>query len=168
MRKGVARCGASGIGHGGPLHVDWAGAPRRLSVTGSPLDKIGDVGTLRPFAAPVECRHVADGKRTTLSLRILTRDERAAGHLLVYVPFVIKETQAARRQSAPSACCGALRTRLSRDQAFALRLLACQLPGPADGLALLPRAPLRRLLVRPPALHFAKHAFALKLLFQGP
>jgi len=55
-----------------------------------------------------------------------------------------------------------------RQQALALRLLARDFPSPAHGLALLARLFLRRLFVRPPTLHLAKNAFALKLFLKGP
>jgi hypothetical protein len=51
-------------------------------------------------------------------------------------------------------------------QTFALSLLARCLAGAADCFALLAGALLGGLLISPPALHLAKQAFALKLLFQ--
>lgn len=54
------------------------------------------------------------------------------------------------------------------DQALALCLLAGELPGPADGFALLAHLLLGGLLIGPPPLHLAKNAFALQLLFQDP
>ncbi len=53
-------------------------------------------------------------------------------------------------------------------QALALCLLARDFSSSAHGLALLSRLFLRRLLVRPPTLHLAKNAFALKLFLQSP
>ena len=60
------------------------------------------------------------------------------------------------------------RTRLGGNAAFALRLLARELPCPADGLGLLAGALLRRLFVIVTELHLAEDAFALHLLLQRP
>src|SRR5262245_11767415 len=54
----------------------------------------------------------------------------------------------------------------SGNQPFAYRLLAGELAGTADRLALFPRRFLRRLLVEPAPLHFPQYAFALHLLLQ--
>src|SRR5579883_1465229 len=51
--------------------------------------------------------------------------------------------------------------------AFALHALAQHFAMPADGLALLPGAPLRRLLIGTPALHLAEGALALHLLLEN-
>src|SRR5215203_3366956 len=53
------------------------------------------------------------------------------------------------------------------DKSFALRLLARELPCPADRLGLFPVLPLGGLFVRIALLHLAKHAFALHFLFQN-
>ncbi len=52
-------------------------------------------------------------------------------------------------------------------QSFALRLLARELPRPADRLGLFAVFPLGGLFVRIALLHLAKHAFALHFLFQN-
>jgi hypothetical protein len=73
-----------------------------------------------------------------------------------------------------SACCAcpvpAFRQRLawSGDQSVAHRLLARELAGAAQRLALFPRRFLGRLLVKPAPLHFPEYAFALHFLFQHP
>src|ERR1700730_2558655 len=53
-----------------------------------------------------------------------------------------------------------------RNQAFTLGLLACELARSADRFTFLSGRLLGRLLVEPPTLHLAEHAFALHLLFQ--
>src|SRR3954468_4581169 len=77
---------------------------------------------------------------------------------------------AAQRLESGESAGGARRARsglgLHRQQAFALQLLARQLARPAHRLGLLPRPLLRRLLVVPAQLHFAKNALALHLLLQ--
>src|SRR4030095_7455806 len=74
------------------------------------------------------------------------------------------------RPEARTSCAGSPRFERflgrSGNQPFAYRLLAGELAGTADRLALFPRRPLRRLLVEPAPLHFAEYAFALHLLLQ--
>jgi hypothetical protein len=70
------------------------------------------------------------------------------------------------RKLTPSA--GSLLLGGHRQQTFALKSLARGLSAPANGLALLPRSALGRLLVSPPALHLTEEAFALEFLFQDP
>src|SRR5690554_1480991 len=53
------------------------------------------------------------------------------------------------------------------DARFALGALARELAGAADRLSLFAGALLGGLLIEVPELHFAEHAFALKLLLQG-
>src|SRR6476659_3089525 len=60
------------------------------------------------------------------------------------------------------------RTRLGRNEAFALSLLAGELAGPANGLGLLASALLGRLFVVIAELHLAEDAFALHLFLQRP
>jgi len=55
-----------------------------------------------------------------------------------------------------------------RKKAFALGFLTSELAGPPHRFVLLPGRPFRRFLVEPSALHLAKHAFALHLLFEHP
>ena len=55
-----------------------------------------------------------------------------------------------------------------RHQTFALSLFAGELAGSADRLVFLSRRLLRRLFVKPSALHFAEDSFALHFLFQHP
>src|SRR6476646_5332957 len=60
------------------------------------------------------------------------------------------------------------RTRLGRNEAFALSLLAGELAGPANGRGLLASALLGRLFVVIAELHLAEDAFALHLFLQRP
>ncbi len=66
--------------------------------------------------------------------------------------------------SAPNR--GLLRPRF-RHQSLALSLLARDLPSSANCFAFLARPLLGWLFIRPPALHLAENAFALKLFLQG-
>src|SRR5882762_89202 len=54
------------------------------------------------------------------------------------------------------------------DQAFALGQLPGGLPRASDGFRLLARLAFRRFFIRPAALHLAKNALALQLLFKNP
>jgi hypothetical protein len=74
-------------------------------------------------------------------------------------------TTGARTGSAGTAT-GQQRLRLHRDQAFALRFLARELAGAADGFGFFAGAPLGGLLIMSTQLHFAEDAFALHLLLQ--
>jgi hypothetical protein len=54
------------------------------------------------------------------------------------------------------------------DQAFTLGQLPGGLPRASDGFRLLARLAFRRFFIRPAALHLAKNALALQLLFKNP
>jgi hypothetical protein len=54
------------------------------------------------------------------------------------------------------------------NQAFALGQLPSGLPRASDGFRLLARLAFRRFFIRPAALHLAKNALALQLLFKNP
>jgi len=60
------------------------------------------------------------------------------------------------------------RFRKRQDQAFALGQLPGGLPRASDGFRLLARLAFRRFFIRPAALHLAKNALALQLLFKNP
>src|SRR5215204_956912 len=72
-----------------------------------------------------------------------------------------------RRRPEPGAAGRCDRTRLCRQEPFALQLLADQLPGAADRLGLLAGPPLGGLLTVAAELHLAKDALALHLLLEG-
>ena len=73
----------------------------------------------------------------------------------------------ARRTSRTRSTGASDRTRRHRQQTFALRALAGQLAGAANGLGLLACPLLRWLLVMSAHLHFAEDAFALHFLLES-
>src|SRR5215471_11236026 len=84
---------------------------------------------------------------------------------LAEAPLSAAATVSATATTATRTCARS-RTRLHRQQAFALHLLARQLSSPADRFRLFPRLLFRWFFVVAAELHLAENALTLHLLFQ--